>query len=83
MALQALGYLKQTLSSVPSNHGETTFPSAIIREQIQLLKQDAVTTYHREELSELERFVDKGSILQTLACYILLKISYQKMDLLD
>ena len=82
MALQALNCLKQALSSVPLQYGEADYPQALVREQLQLLKQDSITTYHREEPSEIDDFVDKGEILQSLACLILFKLLHQKSNLL-
>ena len=77
MAMQALNFLKGALESVPHQHGEADYPQAVVREQLQLLKQDTITTYHREEPSEIDRLVDKGEILQSLACMILFKLFKQ------
>ena len=82
MAMQALNFLKGALESVPHQHGEADYPQAVVREQLQLLKQDTITTYHREEPSEIDRLVDKGVILQSLACMILFKLLHQKSNLL-
>lgn len=84
LAIQALSLLKESLSSVPLLTGEVSrqdaYPRAVIREQLQVLRNDIVTTYHNESTEEIDGLVDKGELVRSLACLILFKLLHQKAN---
>ena len=89
LAIQSLNLLKEAFSSVPLLTGEVAsrnapqegkYPKAVIKEQLQLLADDIVTTYHNEGAEEIEGLVNKGELVQSLACLILFKLFHQKAN---
>ena len=84
LAIQALGLLKRALGSAPLLAGEVSqrdaYPRAAIKEQLQVLKNDIVATYHSESTEEIDGLVDKGELVQGLACLILFKLLHQKAN---